>query len=87
MLRSKQKAAGHGYALLPIVGINTYLIRMERKKANTPARGKIEEVCPSSPAPKQNNIKSRKAMPEWRIAAHHARIAIRLIIRDRCCRQ
>ena len=30
--------------------------------------------------PQQNNIKSRKAMPEWRIATHYARIAIRLII-------
>ncbi len=32
ILRSKQKAAGHGYAFLPIIGIDTHLIRMKGRK-------------------------------------------------------
>lgn len=32
LLGVKKQTAGHGYALLPIVRINTYLVRMERRK-------------------------------------------------------
>ena len=55
LLGIKKQTAGHGYALLPIVRINTYLVRMERRP------GKMDEVCPSSPAP--NRTISRAGKP------------------------
>lgn len=79
LLGIKKQTAGHGYALLPIVGINAYLVRMERRKQIL-LTGENGRGMPVFSRPQQNNIKSRKAMPEWRIATHYARIAIRLII-------
>ena len=62
LLGIKKQTAGHGYALLPIVGINAYLVRMERRKQIL-LTGENGRGMPVFSRPQQNNIKSRKAMP------------------------
>lgn len=59
ILRSKQKAAGHGYAFLPIIGIDTHLIRMKGRKQIFLPR-KDRGGMPASPAPSKTTSKAGK---------------------------
>lgn len=57
MLRSKQKAAGHGYAFLPIIRIDTHLIRMKGRKQIFLAR-KDRGSMPVISCTEQNDIEA-----------------------------
>lgn len=59
ILRSKQKAAGHGYAFLPIIGIDTHLIRMKGRKQIFLPR-KDRGGMPVVSSTEQNDIEGRK---------------------------
>ena len=63
ILRSKQKAAGHGYAFLPIIGIDTHLIRMKGRKQIFLPR-KDRGGMPVVSSTEQNDIEGREATPK-----------------------
>ena len=84
LLGIKKQTAGHGYALLPIVRINTYLVRMERRKQIL--RGKWTRYARLLPPPTEQyqepeshaRVAHCNALCENSYSPHH---------RDRCYRQ
>ena len=75
ILRSKQKAAGHGYAFLPIIGIDTHLIRMKGRKQIFLPR-KDRGGMPVVSSTEQNDIEGREATPKRNRAANQRRIVL-----------